>query len=190
MAKRRAGRQLPGRDQIDIMLEEYRALYGLLSYRFGAFERRVPLHGTVLTAFLGAIGLLTPSLQILLFIALPIALLWFVSTTLNHARSLEDLLRRIEEIERSINARTGLKLLTFQSSHPSRGSAIGGRTGRGGVLSVVIMSLILLAACIYQCWLIRHSIGLPITPYAAYVTTASMLILAQTVRLGHYRYRP
>jgi len=98
-------------------------MYGLASYRLAALEGRVPVLGAALTAFLGSIAVLPPSIQVVLFFGLPVALYWFVRTTVNHARSLEDVLRRIEEIECSINGLTGRPQRLNAATTPSCVSA-------------------------------------------------------------------
>jgi len=111
-----------------LLMQEYQALYALVSFRNSSMERRVPIAGATLAAFLGAATVLPVEARLIYLVGLPIALLFFLRTTINHARSVEDALRRIDEIEHIVNARAGEELLTFQSTHPSRYRTVGGRT--------------------------------------------------------------
>ncbi len=164
-------------------------MYGLASYRLAALEGRVPVLGAALTAFLGSIAVLPPSIQVVLFFGLPVALYWFVRTTVNHARSLEDVLRRIEEIECSINELTCEPLMTFQSSHPSRGRAIGGRVGTGTVHSTLTAAAMLLVACNYLLEVERTvHIGIAVG-YALFTILVFILCVTEVVGLARYRYR-
>ena len=94
-------------ERITILLEEYRQVYGLALFRLNALDQRVPIIVGTLTAMLGSIGALPREVQVVLLVALPLTLLWVIRTTINHARSFEDALRRIEEIEQTVSIRTG-----------------------------------------------------------------------------------
>jgi len=135
---------------ISILLEEYRALYGLAVFRMASLERRVPLFGTVLALFAGSVSVLPEHAQFSIFYGVPIALIWLVRTTISHARSFEDVLRRIDEIECDVNARTGSELMRCQSSHPSKGVTTGGRTGTEIVTAIVVVSLLMLLQCVWM----------------------------------------
>src|SRR5689334_13420498 len=102
------------------LFEEYRALYSLVTFRMGALDRRLPVTAGSLTAVLSGLDVVSPDSQLILLVAVPLALVWFVRATVNHARSFEDVLRRIEQIERTINSLVGRPVLRFQSRHPSR----------------------------------------------------------------------
>lgn len=132
---------------LDAALAEYHAVYGLAQYRLNALDRRIPLIGGLLTAFLGSVPVLPEPTQLLALIAVPISLIWLVRTTINHARSFEDALRRIEHQEHLINNRLGVDVMGFQRSHPSKGSTVGGRTGRESVIAVMIAAGSLLMVC-------------------------------------------
>lgn len=102
-------------DVISIILEEYRAAYGLLTFRLNALDQRVPLVGFTLTSALGFAASSEPMTRNMVLFGLPLVVLWFVRITVTHVRSVEDLLRRIDQIERRINRRAQQDLLQFQS---------------------------------------------------------------------------
>lgn len=180
---------LSPRDQIQILLEEFRALYGLAEHRIAALERRVPILGAALTGFVASVAVMPALFQLGLALSMPIALVWFVQTTVNHARSLEDLFRRIEEIEQGVNSLAGADLLGFQSSHPSRGKAIGGRIGTGTALTVTAGAILLMAACFYLV-MATDELGKAARLWTlGYVGLSSAGILALLVSLRRYRYR-
>lgn len=170
-------------------MEEYRALYALATFRMAALDRRVPLAATALIAVLvGALSLPTPA-QIVVLIALPLGAVWSVATAITHARSFEDALRRIEEIESRVNELAGSELLVFQSRHPSRATTVGGRTSRDSIRAVLAASILTVLACLWavaamdQIVLIR--IGL-----IAYCTAAAVALALLPWRLRGYEYRP
>src|SRR5882724_10094282 len=134
---------------IDLLMEEYRVLYTLVTFRMTSLDRRVPIATAALATFLGSIAAVPPASQSIFLIGLPLAQVWLVRTTVNHARSFEDVLRRIDEIERRVNSLAGEELLVFQSRHPSSGKATGGRTGMETVWTVYTTALLMLAACVY-----------------------------------------
>lgn len=174
---------------IDILLAEYHDLYGLAMYRPHALERRVPIAGGTLAAFLGTVAVLPTAGQLVFLMGLPLALIWFLRTTINHARSFEDVLRRIEELESLLNTRAGEELVCFQASHPSRGHAVGGRTGRDSVTSVAVGCALLLGGCGY---LMADADALPIVPlawYFVYVGTVAAVLLRELACVTRYRYR-
>jgi len=126
------------------LLNEYNVLYGLAELRLNALDRRIPIMGGLLTAFLSSVPVLPETSQILALIAVPISLIWLVRTTINHARSFEDALRAIERKEHQINELLGQDAMRFQSRHPSKGSTVGGRTGSETVWTVILASGLLL----------------------------------------------
>jgi len=144
-------------EPVSILLEEYRQLYGLALYRLNALDQRIPVASAILTTVLGCIVLLPPPLQIALLFGLPLSLLWLSATTFNHARSFEDALRRIEEIEHAVNEYAGVVLLQFQSCHPSRGTLVGGRTGKQTADAVLGTSVVLITTCVLAMVLVVHS---------------------------------
>lgn len=139
---------LTPRESIDVLLAEYEAMYRLAEFRMASLERRVPAAGATIVAFLGVLPLLPESSQWILLLVVPASLVWFVRTTINHARSFEDVLRRIEWIEKRANQLAGVELLGFQSKHPSRGTTVGGRTGVETVGAVMLASAMVLLACL------------------------------------------
>lgn len=177
---------LPVRDLIDIQLEEYRSLYGLASHRLSSLERRTPILGAVLSGSIASLTVVPTALQSVILLGAPILLVWFVKSTINHAKSLEDVLRRIEAIEREVNERAGDQLLRFQSTHPSRGSAVGGRVSAGTIRSVVSVSLILL----YVCAALLPDELSGTEAYYAYVAIIGVWIAIEAFRLRRYAYSP
>ncbi len=175
--------------QLDALFEEYGALYGLVTFRMSALDRRMPVTAGAITAVIGGLDAVGPDAQLLLLLGTPLALVWFVRTTVNHARSFEDVLRRIEEIERTVSALLGVPgLIRFQSRHPSRRGFVGGRTGRESVSAVVATTLVLLAAAMYRMHrgdLLPPKLELA---YAIALATVGIISLWEAVRLGRYRY--
>lgn len=133
---------------IEVLLAEYRSMYQLAEFRMASLDRRVPAAGATIVAFLGVLPLMPEQSQWTLLLVVPASLIWFVRTTINHARSFEDALRRIEWIEKKINALSEQELLGFQSNHPSRGRAVGGRTGVETVGAVLTASGLVLLSCL------------------------------------------
>ena len=129
------------------MLAEHHELYRLATFRMEALDGRVPLVGWTL-AGLAAIALAPLSVQWIGLVGIPLWLVWIARTTVNHARSLEDAFRRIEEIEREVAALVPGTPLRFQGFHPSRGTHIGGRTGEVTIQGVTYLSVALLIACV------------------------------------------
>lgn len=123
-------------------------MYALAEFRMNSLDKRVPAAGAALVAFLGGVPAVPQSTAWLLLVVIPASLIWFLRTTVSHARSFEDAIRRIEQIEGELNALAGTNLMRFQSTHPSRGRAVGGRTGVETVLAVLLASLILLGASV------------------------------------------
>lgn len=126
---------------------EYNALYRLAEFRLSALDRRIPIVGGLLTAFLSSVPLLPHASQLIALFAIPISLIWLVRTTINHARSFEDALRRIEYLEHRVNQLLGSDVMGFQSTHPSKGNMVGGRTGSESIGAVMIASALMLVIC-------------------------------------------
>lgn len=176
-------------DRVSILLAEYGALYRLVEFRMGALDRRVPATGAAIVAFLGSVPLLPDSAGVIVLAAIPLSLVWFVRTTINHARSLEDLFRGIEAIELAVNRLTGDTLLIFQSGHPSRGKAVGGRTGFETVSAVGLAAALLIGSCGY----LAGAVG-AMTPWAFAIYTSYLLGIAVSTlswlrRWRRYRYK-
>lgn len=177
-------------ETLTALLEEYRAMYELAIFRMTALDRRVPVTAGVFGVAVASLGAIPVSAQALLFLATPPALLWLMRTTVNHARSFEDVLRRIEQLEDAINHHVGEAALTFQSTHPSRRSHIGGRTSTESVAAVLISVLLILLLTAYQILLMP---GIPQYFTAAQMLLESIVALAaldQYRRLRQYRYTP
>lgn len=171
-------------DHTTIQLEEYRVLYGLLALRVQAIERRVPLIGASLAGIVATISNVAPEGRAFLFWSIPVALIWFVRTTISHTRSLEDLLRRIEEIERAVNARVKAELLAFQSSHPSRGVFVGGRTSGESILASLLWCGILLvgAGSLHEFAEAEEIL------FVSYLIGVGLYLLLMVGRYARYRY--
>jgi len=171
-------------EQLESLHQEYQALYGLVGLRIGLLERRSPVIGASLTAVLAGLSGLEGDARLFLLFAIPAALIWFARTTVSHARSLEDLYRRIEVLETRINGLIGAETMGFQASHPGRGES-GGRTSRELVLAVLSWSLLLLVGCgalsglSGRAWLL----------FAVYLLTVGIYLLTVTRAQLRYRYR-
>ncbi|MFO0834628.1 MAG: hypothetical protein U0638_06635 [Phycisphaerales bacterium] len=176
--------------RVTILLEEYRQVYGLALFRLNALDQRVPIIVGTLTAMLGSIGALPHEVQVVLLVALPLTLLWVIRTTINHARSFEDALRRIEEIEQTVSIRTGERLLRFQSSHPSRGKYVGGRTGTETIEAVIAASAILQGGCLYLSVTLLGLTGTWHIAFAGYVAVLSASQIGMRWWMRRYRYQP
>lgn len=124
-------------------------MHQLAEVRLNALDRRVPSIGGALTVFVGSVPLLPAASKLIVLWATPLSLIWLIRTTINHARSFEDAIRRIEQIELAINATASTNLMRFQSHHPSRGRYPGGRTAAETILAVLLGSLALLAVCAF-----------------------------------------
>lgn len=169
-------------------MEEHRALYGLLSFRLAAVERSLPVAGGTLAAILSGSACLPPETRRVVLLAMPAALLWLMRTTCAHARSKEDVVRRLGELEGAVNHIAGEELLAFQSRHPNRGKHVSGRSGGTTVFGVLSFCLTAVTACAW--------IALPLWPnwmmravYGAYVLCVAADAIASVWRLGRYAYR-
>lgn len=180
---------LPAEHRIDIILEEYRALYALVTFRMATLDRRIPI------AWAGVATLLLTLVQVgidgqtVILWSVPLALQWFFNATVVHARSFEDVLRRIDEIERLVNHLAGDDLLVFQSQHPSQGRRVGGRTGSDTVVAVYLTALTMIGA---SCYLARATPALPasLRPlFLLYVAGILVLLTARLAAFTKYRYR-
>jgi len=175
-------------ERIGVMFEEYRALYGLLSFRLAAVDQHLPLVAGALMAVVSSIDALPPHPQIAALLAVPVAIAWWMRMTVAHARSKEDVLRRIDEIERLVNQLAGEELLAFQSRHPNRRSVVGGRTGISAVSSVFALSLAGLLGCLAA---VMQRPALPphlIAAYIAYIGLAVVDLVHVVNRLRRYGY--
>jgi len=127
--QRKRQEPLDRREQIEILLEEYRSLNSLLLFRLAAMDRRLPVSVGIIAAAIASMVAVPVDSQTALLFVIPPALFWLVRSTVQHARAKEDHLRRIAEIERTINSIAGEELLIFQSRHPNRSRVASGRTG-------------------------------------------------------------
>lgn len=118
---------------------------------------------------------------------IPAAFAWLLTTTVAHARAKEDHLRRIDEIERSVNQLAREELLVFQSRHPNRRKAAG-RSGQGTILA-------LLTACeamLWGCACLFQSLGRPESvevAYLGYIACIATYLFAPVLSLRRYAYR-
>lgn len=177
-------------DPVLLLLEEYRQVYALALFRLNALDQRVPIIGGTLAGVLAVIGASPQPVQAMLLIGLPLSLVWFLRTTVNHARSIEDAFRRIDEIERRINCRVDQPVLQFQSSHPSRGVHVGGRTGTETIEAVLTASALLLAGCLYSLWAFAKPPATIFAAYSTYIAITACALLWIRLRLDRYRYQP
>lgn len=179
---------LTEKERIQILVEEYRALYGLLSFRLSAADRRLPVAGGTLVAVLGSVVAVPRDSKFLILMFMPAVLGWLLRTTIAHLRSKEDVLRRIDEIERQINQIAGEELLVFQSQHPNRQHVVSGRSGAGTVLAVLSFALAALASCIFLAARELESDEYGLRLYVGYACLTALDLILRVVHLRHYRY--
>lgn len=174
--------------QIDILLEEYGVLYALLQWRLTAADRRLFVSGGLLVGVLTAIHSLDAHAAQLLLWGLPV-LLWVIfSAMVGHARSKEDVLRRIDEIERRINTLAKMELLAFQSRRPEPGRAVGGRTGATAINGTLALYIAILLCAVVLLWPTGDDVPLRFVGFGLWVTFWSVLMLWGALGLQHYRY--
>lgn len=175
---------------IDILLDEYRALYALLAIRLGAMEKRIPVTGAALYAVVGSVPALEPIARTLLLLMLPAGAVWFLRTTISHARAKQDVKLRLIEVEQHVNSLVGEELLSFQSRHPSARREVAGRSGQDSVLAVYVGSLGLLAACGF----VAASVGLghtiPLWVYFGALGGTAAMLTWDIVFIQSYRSSP
>lgn len=174
--------------QIDILLAEYGVLHRLLEWRLTAGDRRVVISAGLLTGLLTAVRTVDDGTARLLLWGLPV-LLWVIFSALaGHTRSKEDLLRRIDEIERQVNMIANTELLVFQSRRPNRQHVVGGRTGSTSINAILTVNISLLLVSVFA-----MSPGLdPLSPlvicHAIWAAIWAGLMLELAFRLQRYRY--
>jgi hypothetical protein len=176
--------------RLQCLLEEYRAMYGLAAFRMASLDRRVPVAGATLTISLAGVAAIPREASMIVLLGLPLALVWLLRTTINHARSFEDALRRIEQIEKQINTLVGREVMTFQSSHPSRGRHAGGRTSRETIGAVVIIAVILLAGCGYMFAQTAQAAPWGLASYGGFLVTVLAYMATVVIGLKRYEYLP
>lgn len=182
------GARLTEQERIAVLTEEYRALYQLLLFRLRVMDQRIPTTGGMLGLVLGSVPALPPETQLLFWVSVPACLTWIVATTLGHARSKEDHLRRIDEIERLVNHIAGEELMVFQSQHPNRKAAPAGRTGTAVMLAVSSACLTALAACLYLFHNETQVHSSLAAAYDGYVLAAGGYTIYAFRALRRYRY--
>lgn len=163
-------------------------MYGLLAFRLAAVDQRLPLIGGALLAVVGSLDSLPDAGRRGVLFVTPLALAWLLRLTVYHARSKEDVLRRIDEIERHVNQIAGEELLLFQSRHPSRARTTAGRSGMGTVLSVLWFCAAGLLGCLALIANQRNSEPHVLVGYAAYVSIVAVDLVHVVIRLRRYRY--
>lgn len=176
--------------RIDILLAEYAALYELVTYRMTAMDRRLPVVSGTLAALLGSLTIMPDEFRLVFLLGLPAALAALMLTTSSHGMSKEDHLRRIDEIERHVNAIAGEDLLLFQSCHPKKTSAgTHDRTASGTVSAIVTACGIMLAACSFIFHLtVAPSLEFRVA-YHAYVAGTALYLVRLLLLFRSYRYR-
>lgn len=183
--------RLSDREHIDILLREYGALYGLIQLRLSALETRAMLAWAALGGFLTGLVALPQEHWIAMCVATPPLLAWLFRTTVNHARSLEDAFRRVEEIEHHVNKIADAELLVFQSTHPSRGKAVGGRTGRESLYAVLTTSVVILAVMALFVWPSLDGTVRWLSPaLGLYLGLFALYLIHTLAVLRRYRYTP
>ena len=178
-------------DRILVLLEEFRALYSLLSFRLSAVDSRLPFAGGALGAVLGSFRALPPDTKLVVLLMMPPALTWLMRSTVNHSRSKEDVLRRIDEIERQVNQISGEELLAFQSRHPGRRKAVSGRSGSSTVFAVLACCLAGLASCAFLLSTtdVHFASARIWWSYWSLLALSALDLLHSVFRLRHYRYQ-
>lgn len=170
-----------------ILLAEYAALHELAAFRLAALDRRVPLGVGTLGAFLAAAASLPPACREVLLAAVPLATIWLVRTTLVHARSFADAIRRIAAIEEDLSASSSGRLMQFQSFHPSRQSDVGGRTGSETVWTALSSSYVLLAGSAWIAPTLTTWSHVTLVGYLAYLICLGAWLATAARRFRAYR---
>lgn len=174
--------------KLTALLEEYRAMYALVLFRLAALDRRIPVAGATLAAFVGTVTALPLASREVVLAGIPVAAVWLLRVTVNHARSFEDALRRIESVEQRVNTLLETEVVGFQSRHPSRQRSVGGRTGQESIRAVLSAGILMLAGCAY---LFSGDHGREAARlYCTYVGLIGAYMLAFARRLVRYRYEP
>lgn len=179
---------LAEKDRASIIIEEYKALYSLLTFRFTAIERRVAFSAVIISSILGLLPKMEIESKIIFLVGVPVAIIYLIRSTIFHIRSLEDYFRKIEEAECRVNEICSEQLMQFQSGHPSRGIP-GGRASQELLHFILLMGVGILGACSYLMW---QAISLNISLYAYCIYTLLVSIYCIYVRfkfLG-YKYTP
>ncbi len=174
--------------QIDILLKEYIVLYALLQWRLTAADRRLFISGGLLAGILTAIHSLDAHAARLLLWGLPV-LLWVIfSAMVGHARSKEDLLRRIDEIECRVNTLACVELLAFQSRRREASRAVGGRTAAMAINGTLTLYITILLGAVVFLWPAGDTASPGYVEFGLWVAFWSMVMLRSALGLQHYRY--
>ncbi|MFN3194057.1 MAG: hypothetical protein ACE361_26345 [Aureliella sp.] len=177
--------QLGAHQKVQVLLQEYNCLHQLLLFRLNALDRRLPTASGLLSVGLVSATALPLRAQTVVLVCMPLALLWLTRTTVQHAKAKEDNLRRIDEIERLVNAVAGQELMMFQSRHPNLGATPAGRSGNATVAATTFGSLVLVILCIAM---FEQNVGLSIELYFAYAALCLVGIATAPLGLARYRY--
>jgi len=175
---------LNSRDRIEILLEEYRALNALLLFRLSALDRRLPISSAFLAIVAASLSGLPEGIRLCVLAATPLLVVWQVRTTIQQAQAKEDHIRRIDEIERAVNALAGEDLLLFQSQHPNR-RQVSGRSGQATITATTSGGLLTLLLCVV---LFRGPSPLTVWIYLLYIVCAAVDLVMFRVRLSTYQY--
>ena len=188
MTDRTVNNRLSTSDEVSVILEEYRALYSLLTYRFSSIEKRVATAGILMSAVLGLLPTLPNESKIVFLFGAPLGLLYILRSTILHIRSLEDYFRLIEEAETRINKIAKKSLLRFQSGHPSKKTP-GGRGSQELLSFILLMSIGILIACGY---LFFHQIDTDWQRiiYMTFITCIGIYLVWTRIEFFEYRYTP
>lgn len=175
------------RAMLDALFEEYRALYALASYRFAALDRRAPIAAATLAGSLASASVVPGDAEIVVLVGVPLALVWVVRTTVNHARSCEDALRAIERIEKLVNELLGAEVLSYQSRHPSRVRHVGGRTSSETITAVAFTAVLMVAGCAYLFVRSPYDRGPQLVAYGALLLAVLASVGWSVMRIRRYR---
>ncbi len=179
---------LTDKDRASIVIEEYKAMYSLLTFRFTAIERRVAFSAIIISSILGLLPKMELESKSIFLIGAPIAIIYLIRSTILHIRSLEDYFRKIEEAESRINEICSESLMQFQSGHPSRKTP-GGRASQELLHFVLLMGIGILGACSYLFW---NYFCLSTFTYAywTYTTVVGLYCIFARFLFLKYAYKP
>jgi len=176
-------------NRIQILFEEYRALYALLTIRLGVIDQRLPLVSGAMAALLVSSPSLPSHQRLSILWAVPVACLWLHRVVLLHTRSKEDVLRRIDEIERKVNRFASAELLAFQSRHPNQRRTVGGRSGFGSVLAIMAVCLMSIVTSLTLMVCEFEKNRLLIAGYLLYGAATAAELIRSTRSLSTYRHK-
>lgn len=171
--------------QVELLLEEYRALNQLLLFRLSALDRSLPISTGFLSVAVGSILALPEEVRLVFLLMIPYLVVWTIRTAVIHAHAKADHIGRIAEIEQRINAVHGKQLLVFQSHHPNRG-ATAGRSGQAILAVALVSALFMLTLCLFLFQQIASSHTVAF--YCIYLATASLDVTRRYLLLLQYQY--